>query len=77
MVINVIVGIVCLIVGCIIGSAISKQSYRYMRIGKLRMDDSTGDPYLFLELSVPVEIALEQKEVVMTVDLTPISADTQ
>lgn len=73
MVIYVIVAAVCLVVGYIVGSAITKSAYRYQRIGKLRMDDSTGDPYLFLELSTPVEIALEQKEVVLTVDLTPIT----
>lgn len=77
MVIELVIAAVCLVVGCIIGSTITKSSYRYMRIGKLRMDDSTGDPYLFLELSVPVEAALEQKEVVMEVDLTPIIPDTQ
>ena len=73
MVIYVIIAVACLVVGYIAGRAITKSAYRYQRIGKLRMDDSTGDPYLFLELSTPVEIALEQKEVVLTVDLTPIT----
>lgn len=72
----VIVALVGFVIGCLIGRTMTKSSYKYMRIGKLRMDDSTGTPYLFLELSTPVEVALEQKEVVMTVDLTPITMDT-
>lgn len=72
---NVILMIVAIIIGFIAGCATMKEAYKHSRIGKLRMDDSTGEPYLFLELSVPVEVALQQKEVVMEVDLTPFTQD--
>lgn len=72
---NVILMIVAIIIGFIGGCAVTKGAYSHSKIGKLRTDDSTGDPYLFLELSVPVEVALQQKVVVMEVDLTPITRE--
>lgn len=41
--------------------------------GTLKMDRSTGDPYLFLELSVPVEKLLKMDSVVLKVDPTDIA----
>lgn len=76
---TIIIEVVCLIVGFIAGASFvhyRKKAYlKQIRIGKLRMDDTTGDPYLFLELSVPIEVALHQKECVMEVDLNPITQD--
>lgn len=76
---TIIIEVVCLIVGFIAGASFvhyRKKAYlKQIRIGKLRMDDTTGDPYLFLELSVPIEIALQNKSCLMDVDLSPITHD--
>lgn len=45
------------------------------RVGKLRMDVSTGEPYLFMEVEVPINYVLEQKEILLEVDLTPITRE--
>ena len=72
----IIIGtVIGLILGFLGGSAIMKEAYKSDKIGKLRMDDTTGDPYLFLELHVPVEVALQRKECLLEVDLTPITQD--
>lgn len=74
--VGIIIGtVIGLILGALGGAAIMKEAYKSDKIGKLRMDDSTGDPYLFLELHVPVEVALQRKECVLEVDLTPITQD--
>ena len=76
---TVIIVIACVIVGFVAGTLASnfrwKSHMKQIRIGKLRMDDTTGDPYLFLELSVPIEIALQNTECIMEVDLTPLTQD--
>lgn len=41
--------------------------------GTLKMDRSTGDPYLFLELSEPIEEVLKMDSVVLKVDPTDIA----
>lgn len=72
MVYEIIGGAICIIVGFLGGCAIMKEAYQNSKVGKLRIDDSTGESYLFLELSVPIEYVLQQKEVVLDVDLTPL-----
>ncbi len=49
--------------------------HKHKRIGKLRMDDSTGEPYLFMEVEVPVQYILAQNQILLDVDLTPITRD--
>ena len=50
-------------------------SHKHKRVGKLRMDNSTGEPYLFMEVEVPINYILEQKEILLEVDLTPITRE--
>ena len=71
----IIAAVIGIVIGVLGGAAIMKEAYKSDKIGKLRMDDSTGDPYLFLELHVPVEVALQRKECLLEVDLTPITQD--
>lgn len=68
----IIGGLICTVVGFIGGLSLSNHYYESSKVGKLRMDTSTGDLYLFLELSAPTEFVLHQKEVVLDVDLTPL-----
>lgn len=75
MVSAIIGAVIGLILGVIGGAGIMKEAYKSDKIGKLRMDDSTGDPYLFLELHVPVEVALQRKECLLEVDLTPLTRE--
>ena len=75
MVSAIIGAVIGLVLGVMGGAAIMKEVYKSDKIGKLRMDDSTGDPYLFLELHVPVEVALQRKECLLEVDLTPLTQD--
>lgn len=49
--------------------------YKNQRVGKLRVDDSTGDTYMFMQLEVPPEILLQQKEILLEVDLSDITRD--
>lgn len=51
--------------------------HKHKRVGKLRMDDSTGEPYLFMELvdGIPVQYILGQDEILLKVDLTPITRE--
>lgn len=72
MIYEIIGGAICIIVGFLGGCAIKKEAYHNSKVGKLRIDDSTGESYLFLELSVPIEYVLQQKEVILDVDLTPL-----
>lgn len=37
-------------------------------LGTLKMDNSTGDPYLFLEIHAPIDVILSQAEVTFDVD---------
>lgn len=74
--VGIIIGtVIGLVLGALGGAAVMKEAYKADKIGKLRMDDTTGDPYLFLELHVPVEVALQRKECLLEVDLTPITQD--
>ena len=74
---------VYLIIGFVIGSvfgggcvmAVKNSRHKRSRVGKLRMDDSTGDTYLFLELDVPVDYVLNSKEITLDVDLSPITRE--
>lgn len=51
--------------------------HKNKRVGKLRMDNSTGEPYLFMELmdGIPVQYILGQDEILLKVDLTPITRE--
>ena len=72
----VIIGLIlCLFIGFVGGMAVAQSVYEHCKVGKLRIDDSTGDTYLFLELGVPIETILDQKTVVMEVDLSPITRE--
>ncbi len=61
----VLVGLVCLIVGILIGRAL----FRPKTFGNLRVDrsDPTDAPYLFLELSTDVANVVHQKYVTFMV----------
>lgn len=37
-------------------------------LGTLKMDNSTGDPYLFLEIHAPIDVILSRGEVTFDVD---------
>ena len=57
--------------GVLIGS-IATQLIRRKKpkgyLGTLKMDNSTGDPYLFLEIHAPIDVILSQVEVTFDVD---------
>jgi len=67
------------IIGLLIGGssvgAFMAGKHNHKRVGKLRMDNSTGEPYLFMEVEVPINYILEQKEILLEVDLTPITRE--
>lgn len=67
--------VIGLVLGFTIGSVFMRLRHHAPTIGKLRMDDSTGDTYLFLELNVPVEVALQNKNCLLDVDLEPITRE--
>lgn len=57
--------------GVLVGSIVTqlirrKKPKRYL--GTLKMDNSTGDPYLFLEIHAPIDVILSQGEVTFDVD---------
>lgn len=69
------------VIGVILGGscvgAFLTGSHKHKRVGKLRMDNSTGEPYLFMELTdgIPVQYILGQDEILLKVDLTPITRE--
>ena len=69
------------VIGVVLGGAcvgaFLTGSHKHKRVGKLRMDDTTGEPYLFMELSdgIPVQYILGQDEILLKVDLTPITRE--
>lgn len=69
------------IIGTVFGGACAggfmAGRYKHKQVGKLRMDDSTGEPYLFMEVEVPVPYILAQKQILLEVDLTPLTQDSQ
>lgn len=67
--------VIGLVIGFTVGSVFMRLRHHAPTIGKLRMDDSTGDTYLFLELNVPVEYALRNKNCLLDIDLTPITRE--
>lgn len=67
--------IIGMIMGAVFMAAFLTGHYHNERIGKLRVDRSTGDNYLFLELEVPIELALSQKEALLEVDLSDITRE--
>lgn len=57
--------------GVLIGSITTQLIRRKKQkgyLGTLKMDNSTGDPYLFLEIHVPIDVILSQCEVTFDVD---------
>lgn len=67
--IYLLVWLIGVCVGGVVVAALSVQKPS----GTLKMDCSTGDPYLFLELSVPIEDILNKDSVVLNVDPTDIA----
>lgn len=67
------------IVGLLLGgssvSAFMAGKHKHKRVGKLRMDNTTGKPYLFMEVEVPIDYILEQEEILLKVDLAPITRE--
>ena len=67
------------IVGLLLGGssvgAFMAGKHNHKRVGKLRMDNSTGEPYLFMEVEVPINYVLGQDEILLKVDLTPITRE--
>lgn len=69
------------IVGLLMGGssvgAFMAGKHKHKRVGKLRMDNSTGDPYLFMEIEngIPIDCILRQDEILLEVDLTPITRE--
>lgn len=69
------------VIGFVLGGscigAFLTGSHKHKRVGKLRMDNSTGEPYLFMELmdGIPVQYILGQDEILLKVDLTPITRE--
>ena len=69
------------IVGLLLGGssvgAFMVGKHNHKRVGKLRMDNSTGEPYLFMEVEVPIPYILAKKQILLEVDLTPLTQDSQ
>lgn len=60
--------VVCFIFGALCSAALVVEAYKKDKVGTLKMDYSTGEPYLFLQLNVPMEMVLEKKEVLLDVE---------
>lgn len=75
------VKILIFVIGMVFGGscvgAFLTGSHKHKRVGKLRMDNSTGEPYLFMELmdGIPVQYIFGQDEILLKVDLTPITRE--
>ena len=77
-VIYTIIFAVGILFGAFVAGSTMAGRHRHKRIGKLRMDNSTGDTFLFMELEVTVSYVLDQDEIVLEVDLSPLmEQDTQ
>ena len=75
----VIIGFVVGVVfgGACVGGFMAGHQKR-LKVGKIRVDNSTGDLYLFMELEAPVGYVLDQKNIQLEVDLRPLTEpDTQ
>ena len=65
-------------VGVLIGSIVTQiiKSIKHRKtsnyLGTLKLDCSTGDPYLFLEMHAPIDVILSQGEVIFDVDCSGI-----
>lgn len=62
------VAIVVFIMGVVVGVVIGVAMTAKKPAGTLKMDESTGDPYLFLELHVPIDEVLKMETVEFKVD---------
>lgn len=72
---SIILFIAGVFVGGLCGIAISSGENKRKRVGKLRADGSTGSVYLFMEINVPVEQILAQEQILLDVDLTPLTRE--
>ena len=75
------VKILFFVIGVVLGGlcvgAFLTVRHKHKRVGKLRMDNSTGEPYLFMDLTdgIPIQYILGQDEILLKVDLTPITRE--
>lgn len=60
--------------GACVGSFMAGHQKR-LKVGKIRMDNSTGDLYLFMELEAPIDYVLDCKNIQLEVDLTPLTQE--
>lgn len=58
------------VLGVAVGAGVTAAVTYKRPSGTLKMDYSTGDPYLFLELHVPMEELLQQDTASLKVDHT-------
>jgi hypothetical protein len=69
----VILAIVCYILGgCTIGGLVAALCKK-KAVGVLKIDRSTGEPYMFLELDTTVNEVSRMKEVTFVVDPTNLT----
>lgn len=62
---------IAFVIGVLIGSIITRLIKRRKPkayLGTLKMDYSTGEPYLFLEVHAPIDVILSRSEVTFDVD---------
>lgn len=64
----VIIAIVVWLIGFIVGIVTSAVVLVKKPSGTLKMDYSTGEPFLFLEVHEPMSEIMQKDEVVFTVD---------
>ena len=62
--------VLCFILGVAVGIALAVTFSRKSPVGTLKMDYSTGDPYLFLEVHIPIDELLKMDTVELKVDHT-------
>lgn len=67
------------VVGMVFGGAcvgaVMAGRQKHLKVGKIRMDNSTGDLYLFMELEAPIDYVLDCKNIQLEVDLTPLTQE--
>lgn len=59
--------VLCFILGVVVGITLAVTFSRKSPAGTLKIDRTTGDPFMFLELGVPVEEMLKMDQVVLNV----------
>ena len=75
--VKILIFVIGVVFGGICVGVFLTGSHKHKRVGKLRMDNSTGEPYLFMEIKdgIPVQYILGQDEILLKVDLTPITRE--